>query len=167
MLSNNSTVETHSYSIITHNESNSPPQKKEIKEDINEEIKEDTDEEIKEDINEETNKKKEDIFQMDKNEQQPENQGQVQEQKLIATDDENTELSSSFIYSVKRKPFIIDPKYIQKYKLKNTCKETNTEKTNTFETENINKTSIYLSKITLGVSFLGMIAISYYRWAKD
>ena len=152
MLSNTSTLETHSYSIITHNDNNSPKKK-----------------------NEETNKEKEDIFQMDetkhindikldnKNGQQPEHQ----EQEPNATDNQNTELSSSFVYSVKRKPFVIDPKYIQKYKLKNTCKEKNTEETTSIDTEHTNKTSIYLSKITLGVSFLGIIAVSYYRWFKN
>lgn len=152
MLSNNSTVETHSYSIITHNDNNSPKKK-----------------------NKETNKEKEDIFQMDetkhindikldnKNGQQPEHQ----EKEPNATDTQNTELSSSFVYSVKRKPFVIDPKYIQKYKLKNTCKEKNTEETTSIDTEHTNKTSIYLSKITLGVSFLGIIAVSYYRWFKN
>ena len=152
MLSNNSTVETHSYSIITHNDNNSPQKK-------NAETKE----KIKKDTNEEINKKKEVIFQMENNSQQPENQ----EQEPNATDNQNTELSSSFVYSVKRKPFVIDPKYIQKYKLKNTCKEKNTEETTSIDTENTNKPSIYLSKITLGVSFLGIIAVSYYRWFKN
>ena len=50
MLSNNSTVETHSYSIITHNDNNSPQKK-------NAETKE----KIKKDTNEEINKKKEEV----------------------------------------------------------------------------------------------------------